>query len=354
MAGRPPVLRLAIIGLPQSGKTSLFSLLSGIPYEKAVSNPGGPLSAQVRVIDPRLTWLHEANHPKAKLTYPTVELFDTPPLVFEEGKERSEAFSAFRELDGLLVVLRGYDRAGPIAEKTRALGQELDQIRSELHLIDLEKVQRKIEKLQAIVKKPVPDLEASKRELAVLEHLFEAISAGRKDAFEKLSADDEKKLRAFQLFSKRPTIAIGNVADVDAAAWPAGAFEPMSLKLELELSQMAEAERKEFMDMYGLKKLSSGGFLNGLVRRMGRIFFYTVGEPEVTAWGIAAGTRAQPAAGKIHTDLEEGFIAAEVLPFELVQKHGTVRAAEIKAKPRLEGKDYVVQDGDILHFRFAS
>jgi ribosome-binding ATPase YchF (GTP1/OBG family) len=351
MAARPPMLHLAVIGLPQSGKTTLFSLLSGIPYEKASLNPTGPLSAEVRVVDPRLTWLHQANHPKAKLTYPTVQLYDTPSLVFEEGKERSQAFSAIGELDGLLVVLRGYDLSGPIEKKMGALRDELEQIRSELHLIDLEKVQRRIEKLQGVVKKPIPDLEAAKRELGILESLFEDISAGRRDAFEKLSPEDEKKLRAFQLFSRKPTLAIANVAEADAAAWPQGELQPIPLRLELELAGMAADERKDFIAMYGLENLVSEGFLNSLVRRMGRVVFYTVGEPEVAGWGIPAGTRAQEAAGKIHSDIEEGFIAAEVIPLALVEKHGTVRAAELKARPRLEGKDYRVQDGDILHFR---
>lgn len=351
MAARPPMMHLAIVGLPQSGKTTLFSLLSGIPYEKASLNPAEPLSAEVRVIDPRLIWLHEANHPKSKMTSPTIHLYDTAPLVFEAGKERSQAFSAIGELDGLLVVLRGYDLTGSIEEKRRALDTQLEHIRTELHLIDLEKVQRRIEKLRAVVKKPVPDLEATKRELAVLESLFEDISAGRTDAFERLAPEDEKRLRSFQLFSRKPTVAIANVADVDAAAWPSDTIPAMPLRLELELAGMPGPERREFMEMYGLTRLVSEGFLNSLVRRMGRIVFYTVGEPEVAGWGVAVGTRAIEAAGKIHTDLERGFIAAEVLPFAIVEKYGTVRAAELKVRPRLEGRDYRVQDGDILHFR---
>lgn len=351
MAARPPMLHLAVVGLPQSGKTTLFSLLSGIPYEKASLNPAEPLSAEVRVVDPRLTWLHATNYPHAKLTYPTVQLYDTPPLVFEGGKERSQAFSAIGPLDGLLVVLRGYDLSGSVEDKRRVLGSQLEQIRSELHLLDLEKVQRRIEKLRAVARKPLPDLEATKRELAVLESLFEDISAGRTDAFEKLALEDEKKLRAFQLFSRKPMIAIANVADAEAAAKSFGDPLAMALRLELELAGMAEAERTEFMEMYGLSRLASEGFLNAVVRRMGRIVFYTVGEPEVAGWGVPAGTSAVEAAGKIHTDLEKGFIAAEVLPFSFVQMHGTVRAAKVKARPRLEGRDYRVQDGDILHFR---
>jgi ribosome-binding ATPase YchF (GTP1/OBG family) len=349
---RPPIAKFALVGPAQSGKTTLFCALTGQPYEKIVVMPKvPPLTVPVR--DPRLVRLHQKEQPQSNLVFPTVELNDTASLSYDpKDRDRNvDAITQFRELDGLIAVIRAYDLEGNRREGILA---EIEQLKSELFLEDLAIIERRIERLKADVKKPTKQQEEFKRELEVCERLAADISAGKTDALRNLSAEDEKKIRGFMLFSRKPLIVVANVADSDLGKLPADPSAiAVCLKLEAEILAMAEGERKEFMEMYGLNSLVLEGLVLELYRRLGYIMFFTPGEKETAGWGLKEGSNALEAAGKIHTDIQKGFITAEVLSFEDYEKHGSEREAKAKGRCRNEGKGYVVKDADLIEFKHS-
>jgi hypothetical protein len=348
---RPPVAKFAIVGPAQSGKTTLFCALTGQSYEKiVVMQKVPPLTVPVR--DPRLLAIHQKEQPQSNLVFPTIELNDTPSLSYDpkDRDKNVEAITQFRELDGVIAVLRAYDLEG--ADRRAAILQEIGKIKSELFLEDLAIIERRIERLRADVKKPTKQQDEFKRELEVCERLAADISAGKTDAIKNLSPDDEKKIRGFMLFSRKPLTVIANIADSDIGKLQ-GDFIPICIKLEAEIMGMQEAERKEFMDMYGLKSLAIEGLVLDLYKRLGYIMFFTPGDKETAGWGLKQGTNALDAAGKIHTDIQKGFITAEVLGYDDYIKFGSEREAKLKGRYRNEGKAYIVKDADIIEFKHS-
>jgi hypothetical protein len=349
---RPPVAKFAIIGPAQSGKTTLFCSLTGQSYEKiVVMQKVPPLTVPVR--DPRLAAIHQKEQPQSNLVFPTIELNDTPSISYDpkDRDKNVDAITQFRELDGLIAVLRAYDLEG---DRRAGILGEIEKIKSELFLEDLAIIERRIERLKGEVKKPTKQQDEFKRELEVCERLAADISAGKNDAIRNLSADDEKKIRGFMLFSRKPLTVIANIADSDIDTFRGEkAFIPICVKLEAEISAMEGDERKEFMDMYGLKSLAIEELALDIYRRLGYIMFFTPGEKETAGWGMKEGTNAWEAAGKIHTDIQKGFITAEVLGYEDYKKFGSEKDARLKGAYRKEGKAYIVHDADMIEFRHS-
>ncbi|MBI2901111.1 MAG: redox-regulated ATPase YchF [Planctomycetes bacterium] len=343
MADRPIAARVGLLGVSGAGKTTLFAALTGTDYSRALVAGGKSLAASVRVEDPRLLRMHQVEGAHKKLVTPILEIVDGPPIALSgpEKQDNPGVLSQFRECDAYLAVLKSYDGSDP---KT-----QIEGMKGELFLGDVESMNRRIERLQADVKKPLPNREELQRELAALQHLSEGVLGGDTKVFEKLTPEDEKRLRGFQFYSRKPIVPLANVGETQLGTVPGPAT---SFKLETELLAMEPSEREMFMKEYGLASLVVPGLANLLYRELGFVTFATVGDKDVTAWHLRKGASAWDAAGRIHTDIQRGFINCEVVSFADWEKFGDYHEARSHGKARTEGKSYVMQDFDIIHIKF--
>jgi ribosome-binding ATPase YchF (GTP1/OBG family) len=343
MADRPLAARVGLVGVAGAGKTSLFAALSGTDYARAVASTGKAIGASVRVLDPRLARMHEVEGAHKKLVTPVLELVDAPSIDLG-GPDKAQnpgRLAMVRECDGFLAVLRGYEGGNVQAE--------LEAIRSELILADIDVMQKRIEKLKADTKRTLPNRDELLRELAVLEPLLEAVSGGEVKAFEKLTPEDDKRLRGFAFYSKKPLIPLANIAEGDLGK-PLG-LPAIALKLEIELAGLEVAERASFMKDYGLEKLALESLVVEVYDKLGLETFVTTGEKDVTGWHLRKGGTALEAAGRIHTDLQKGFISCEIVSFAEWGKWKNYREAQARGPKRVEGKGYVMQDFDLIEVK---
>jgi GTP-binding protein YchF len=337
-------MRAGLVGFAGSGKSTLFQLLTG-----ATPDPGKVHSGQVGIAtlqDPRLDFLASLHHPK-KVTPATVELLDTPGLIPGTHGDNPQRLAVIREGDALLVVLGAFAGGDPAAD--------LAAFREELLFADLGVATNRVERLEASVKKPRPDREALQKELETVRKVQAALELGQTVATLNLTDEEKKPLRSFGLLTDKPQVVIVNVAQGDAVPEAVRAMAPDALaidaKLELELSQMDPDERDVFMAEYGLSEFGRDRIIRKAYDAVGIITFFTAGDPEVRGWNLERGATAVEAAGKIHTDLARGFIRAEVTAFDDLYAAGSVKEAKARNLQRLEGKDYIVQDGDVVYFR---
>jgi ribosome-binding ATPase YchF (GTP1/OBG family) len=339
MADRPIAARLGLVGVPMSGKTSLFCALTGTEYAKIVASSGGKsLSAPVRVLDPRILKMHKVEGEQKKLVTPILEVVDASSIAIEGPDKDANAgkLASIRECDGFLAVLKGYE--GEDVKK------QLDAFRSEFILADIDVMQKRIEKLKIDSKKGLPNQQDLLKELATM-----AVSGGDVKAFEKLTPEDEKRMKGFAFYSKKPLIPLANISEADLGKKldvPA-----VAVKLELELMAMEEAERASFMKDYGLEKLALEALPVDLYHQIGMQTFVTTGDKDVTAWHLRKGGTALDAAGRIHTDLQKGFINAEIISYAEYCKWKNYREATSRAPKRVEGKAYVMQDYDFIEVK---
>jgi GTP-binding protein YchF len=337
-------MRAGLVGFAGGGKSTLFQLLTG-----AAPDPGKVHSGQVGIAtldDPRLKFLAELHHPK-KVTPATVELLDTPGLIPGTHGDNPQRLAVIREGDALLVVLNGFAGGEPAAD--------LAAFREELLFADLGVVTNRNERLEASVKKPRPDREALLKELETVRKVQHALESGQSIESLGLSDEEKKPMRSFGLLTDKPQVVIVNVAQGDDVPGAVRALAPDALaidaKLELELAQMAPDERAAFMADFGLTEFGRDRIIRKAYDAVGIITFFTAGEPEVRGWNLERGGTAVEAAGKIHTDLARGFIRAEVTAFDDLHQAGSVKEAKARNLQRLEGKEYVVKDGDVVYFR---
>jgi len=338
-------MKVGLAGFAGSGKSTVFQWLTGAVPDPSATNRGQIAIAWIP--DQRLDWLSQHFKPK-KTTYATLEIVDTPGLLATERKDNPRRLAVLREADGLLVVLAAFS-GDPVAEFRR--------FRDELIFADVEVLTNRIEKLEAGGKKPRPlrEREADQKEMELLKRIASALEAGNVPGRLRLSPEDEKVVRSFQLFTLKPMMAFLNLGDEQLSQpIPPALAEHLptlkaAVKLELELAELPEADRQAFMAEMGLAELSRDRLLREIFYGMGRIVFFTVGEDECRAWAIPAGQPAQDAAGVIHTDLAAGFVRAEIVPFEQFKRVGSMKEAKAQGVYRLEGKSYAVQDGDIMH-----
>ena len=339
-------MRVGIVGFAGSGKSTLFQLLTG-----ARPDPGKIHSGQVGVAtlsDPRLDYLATLHQPK-KVTPATVEFLDTPGLLAGSHADNPQRLALIREGDALLIVLNGFSGGDPAAE--------LATFRDEMLFADLGVVTNRAERLEASVKKPRPDREALVKELEVVKIVQSALEENKTVDLLGLSADDKKPLRSFGLFTDKPQVAVLNAPQGAGVPDALRAIAPEALaidaKLELELSQLEADERAAFMTDLGIQELGRDRIIRRAYDAVGIITFFTAGEPEVRGWNLERGASAVEAAGKIHTDLAKGFIRAEVTAYDELHQAGSLKEAKAKHLQRLEGKDYIVKDGDVVYFRSA-
>lgn len=346
-------MRIAFIGLPGAGKTSLFNALSDKPVDPIPGLPGSaPHVAAVRVRDERLEWLRDLYKPK-KYTPAAITVEDHPgiPEGAAKSDRRGELFSGLRNADALVVVVNAFaDDADP--------AHDLELVALECLAADSEICERRLQKLDDEWKNPKLR-DKVERERGVVQRVAEALQEGRGAHTVELRPDEELFVKGFQLLTRKPAVLLVNVAEDGAAPdldpGPMHVLHTFSgcLSLEADLAALEGEDREMFAAEYGVTEPLKDRFVLACYRGMGLVSFFTVGEDEVKAWTIEEGDDAVTAAGKIHTDLARGFIRAEVTPYEALKEAGSMRDVKAAGKQRLEGKEYCPADGDILNIRFS-
>ncbi len=340
-------MKVGIVGFSGSGKSTVFHWLTGVKPDLSKSQTGQ--TGIARIPDPRLDWLSAKFEPR-KTTPATLEFLDTPGLLATERRDNPRRLGILRESGGLLVVLNGFNESD--------LAGQLRHFREELVFADLEIVSNRISRLGDQLRKPRPakQKEADEEELALLQRIAAAFEANQSPATLGLKPDEEKSIRSFQLLTLKPEQVLVNVAE-DRLNQPLPdellALAPNALaapaKLEMELHDLPEEDRQMFMTDLGLTGFVRDEVLRKIFASMGQIVFFTVGEDECLAWSMPTGADAVVGASQIHTDLARGFVRAEVVSYDDFQRVGSMKEAKTHGVYRLEGKTYVVRDGDIMH-----
>ena len=349
-------MKVAIVGARGSGKSTLYKAFTG-------QDPGfgtGPSVSVVRVRDERLEWLRDHHQPR-KYTPVAIEVSDFPGLPEPgemTGVKLAELLAQAREAEGLIFCVRGFtDPTYPYTNPQPNPAKEAEDVATELAFADLDVAARRVEKLE---RKGGNCTDPEKQELAALRKVVEALEDGRPVKSVALNPAEEKLLRGFRFLTQKAWVVVVSLPDeggdelLGTIEGPYEATVAVRAKLEAEVAELDEDDRALFMEDLGLESLASESVVAAAFRALGTISFFTTGEDEVRAWPVEGGANAVEAAGKIHTDLARGFIRAEVYSYDDFRSAGgDVNAVKAAGKFRVEGKDYVVQDGDIINVRFS-
>jgi hypothetical protein len=354
------------VGLSQTGKTTLFQILTHAHGSGLGSGRPEAHIAVVRVPDARLDRLAELYQPK-KTVHATIEYMDMPGSVIDLARSGAQS-QALRELDALMHVVRAFDDPSIPAEGGAINPRrDIENVELELILSDLAVVEKRLERLERDVKKQKnPALEKELEALKICHAALEKQTPLREIA---LGPEDAKAIRGFTFLSLKPMLYVLNLSEGDAARAnlaeqfadeaglkhrPRTAVSAISGKVEAELAEMSDADAAEFLASYGLKQSASARLIRASYQLLGLISFFTVGENECHAWTIPAGETAFEAAGEVHSDFQRGFIRAEVVKYDDLIATGSFAEARNRALLRLEGKEYVVHDGEIVHIRHSA
>jgi GTP-binding protein YchF len=361
-------MRLGIIGLPQSGKTTIFNALTrgDRPVGPAHVSGGGRFEVQTAVVpvpDERVDVLSRMFKPRktiyAQVTYADIAGVEASG---EKGGFSGPLLNQLATLDGFLHVVRAFDNPTvPHPQGALDPGRDLVAVDGELLLNDMLAVERKLERLAEDAHKGiVKDKGLHLQELALFNQLKAALEADQPLHDLVLAPADEKLLSSYQLLTRKPMLVVFNTGDdqPDPASLPGyaharSASVPLQGKLEMEIAQLPADEAAVFLEEYGIAEPSLNRMIKLSYDLLGLESFFTVGEDEVRAWTVRRGATAPEAAGEIHTDLQKGFIRAEVASYSDLTQAGGYPELKAQGKLRLEGKEYVVRDGDILNIRFS-
>lgn len=349
-------MKLGIIGLESSGKTTVFNALTGSRKQVGSFGRGEAHIAMVKVPDRRIDWLSSLYNPK-KTVYTDIEFVDIPGNINDSADPKIVASA--REVEALVFVIRSFENE-EVLHPLDSLDPERDvrSIMTGLIIADLEIAEKRLERLEKTVKKGAAS-EDEKLEHQALAKVIETLEAEQPASKADLSDREEKAVRSFQFLTLKPFFTLLNVSD-DSLENPATKKLTASLpecmamcaNIEMEIGQLDESDRRLFLEDAGITEPSLNKFIRKAYETLGLISFFTVGEDEVRAWTIPEGTSAVEAAGKIHTDLQRGFIRAEVFSFGDLKTHGSEKELKKMGLFRLEGKGYIVKDGDILSIKF--
>lgn len=364
-------LQCGIVGLPNVGKSTIFNALTKTHGAEAANYPFCTIDPNVGVVtvpDERFDWLVEQVQPKSSVPA-TVEFVDIAGLVkgAAQGEGLGNKFlSHIRQVDAILHIVRCFEDENVTHVHGEVNPEEdISVIELELILADLEVLEKRLEGIKKKVKAGDKDAKALSEVLEkLIPHLKQSLPAISLDL-----KDDEKKLiKDLNLLSMKPVLFVGNVEEhfaakpeespifqkLESAAKKRGVKAvAISGKIEEEISQLDPEEEKLFLEEMGLAESGLNRVIREAYSLLGYITYFTAGVQEVRAWNIVRGTAAPAAASVIHSDIERGFIRAEVTAFEDVKAFGSQKKAQEAGKMRLEGKDYIVQDGDVIYFRFA-
>jgi GTP-binding protein YchF len=358
-------MKTGIIGLPQVGKTSLFRILTKAQLsDHARANPREAHVGVAKVPDERLDKLAALYNPK-KLTHASVEYVDVGAIGQEALKE-SGYIGHLRNVDALAHVVRAFDdpsipHPGPIDPL-----RDIKNVEFDLMVSDLGQIEKRMERLEKDLKKMrSPELE---KEFELLTRAKAQLESERPLREMEMTPEDKKRLRGFMFLSEKPILYVLNVSEsqelgkeledavtkyklTDVASRPNAGATAICGKVEAELAEMSDEDAAEFLSSYGLTESGLSRLIRTTYKLLGLISFFTAGDDECRAWTIPVNTRAAQAAGAIHSDLEKHFIRAETIRWDQLLEAGSEANARAKGTLRLEGKEYIAQDGDVMHIR---
>jgi GTP-binding protein YchF len=356
-------MKAGILGLPLAGKSTLFQLLTGTP----AAPPGGrpePRVGIARVPDPRVRRLGEMFRPR-KETLATVEYVDVPGVAKGEGAALVD-LPALRGVDALVHVVRAFEsETAPHPDGSVDPRRDAEMLELELVLADLAAVERRIERLEAGIKKARRSEDVAERELFL--RLRETLEAEKPLREMALGEEEKGRLRGYALLSAKPILLVANLGEDrirEAAAFldssglgglagrPGVAACAVSAPIEAEMADLPPEDARAFREDLRLAEPGLDRVIRSTYDLLGLISFLTAGEDECRAWTVRRGTRAHAAAGEIHSDIERGFIRAQVVAFEELVAAGSLAACRERGTLRLEGRDYEVEDGDVIEFKF--
>ncbi|MGO9012677.1 MAG: redox-regulated ATPase YchF [Bryobacteraceae bacterium] len=355
-------MKTAIIGLPMTGKTSLFAILTGVHHETRMGSTAARTGV-AKVPDARLEALGRLFEPP-KVTHATVEYVDMPSVSRESLRDPAYVAS-LRVGDAFAHVLRVFeDETVPHEKGSVDPLRDLEDVETELILSDLVVIEKRLERLDKDRKKiKNPELD---KEFDLLTRCQAALEQNQPLRQLTLDADDEKRIRGFQFLSRKPVLYVLNLGEGDAANMHqrerefregqlAGrahtAVTAVCGKIEAELAELPPAEQADYLASYGLKESGLERLISATYSLLGLMSFLTAGEDECRAWTVPIDSHAVKAAGAIHSDFEKKFIRAEVVNWQALVDHGGYAGVREKGLLRLEGKDYLVKDGDVLVIR---
>jgi len=346
-------MKIGIVGFPRSGKTTVFNALTGLDAAVGFGgDPTRPNLGTIKVPDARIDRLTEIFQPK-KTTFGEVVFVDYPGRAEATHAIDRTTIAQMRDADALVQVVRSFDDAS--SDRAANPSGDIEGFAAELILADLEIVEKRLERLRKE--------KGKEKETALLERCRESLEGERPLRQLELSPLEERELAGFGFLSRLPLMVLVNVDEARAGASLEPAIESllarsatvglsMSARVEMEISALDAADRGAFLADLGLEAPARDRFVRAAYGLLNLISFLTSGEDEVRAWPIERGTSAVRAAGKIHSDIERGFIRAEVVAYDDFIALGSDAKCRDAGKLRLEGKEYQVRDGDIIHFRF--
>src|SRR6202142_227146 len=360
-------MKTGIIGLPQVGKTSLFGILTKAHLsEQAYANPREAHIGVAKVPDDRLDRLAALYNPK-KLTHASVEYVDVGAIGQDALKETAY-IGHLRQVDALAHVVRVFeDPAVPLVAEIDPL-RDIKNVEFDLMVSDLGQIEKRLERLEKDLKKmKTPDLE---KEFELIKRANAHLGNEKPLREMEMTPEDKKRLRGFMFLSEKPILYVLNIGEStelgkdleeavakyklsEVSARPNAGASAICGKVEAELAEMSDEDAAEFLSAYGLKDSGMSRLIQKSYHLLGLISFFTAGEDECRAWTIPLNTRAQNGAGAIHSDLEKHFIRAETIRWDQLLEAGSEANARAKGTLKLEGKDYIVQDGDVMHIRHS-